>query len=338
MKSSHIALIFVFMFGISSWAVEPRTVERTLPVAGEADLDVSSGPGGVRIFAGAAGTVRVRAMIRPLAGAADLGLAELNIRALEQKPPIEQAGNRIRVGFLSDASILGRVSITYEIEAPRESRCRVVTSSGAIHVAGIAGPATLRSSSGRIEVDSASGEVVVDNSSGAVVVRRSGGRVAARTTSGHVQVLDTKGPVDVETSSGGTEIDNIAGEVKSRTNSSSIVINGAAAGVSATNHSGSIDAHGIAGEVQAQTGSGAIRISQVKPAPITARTETGAIKVDLAHQGGYELDVRSESGKVSSVAPEGAGGVVEARRVKGPFRGGGPLVHLATRSARITVN
>lgn len=319
-------------------AAEPGMFSRTLPVTGAADLDVSSGPGGVTILAGPSGEVRVRAIIRAVFGAADLGLAEAAIRELEQKPPIEQDGNRIRVGFVNDASVLGRVSITYEIETPRESRCRVTTSSGGIQISGLAGPATATSGSGRIEIDSVAREVVVNNSSGAVVVRRSGGRVTANTTSGLLQVLDTKGPVELQTTSGRTEVTDVAGHVQARTNSGSIIVNGVSAGVHAINRSGSIDAHRIAGEVEAQTRSGAIRISQVKPAAITARTDDGAIKVDLAHGGGYDLDAQSETGKVSALIPDGADRVVEPRRVRGQVRGGGPLVDLDTRSSRITVN
>ena len=44
------------------------------------DLDVTSDPGGMVITAGSAATVRVRAVIKPLYGRFDLGLAEANIR------------------------------------------------------------------------------------------------------------------------------------------------------------------------------------------------------------------------------------------------------------------
>ena len=281
--------------------------------------------------------VRIHAVNRPLYGAADLGLADPAIQALEQKPPIEQDGNRIRVGYVNDPAVLGRVSITYAIEMPSDSRCRVATSSGGIRVDGIAGPASVDSSSGRVDIEAVTKDVIVKNSAGAVAVRRSGSQVFVRTTSGGIQVIGAKGAVDVETSSGRTEVSDIAGTVNSRTRSGSIIID-KAAGATATNHSGSIDAHAIGGEVRAQTSSGAIRISQVSAAPITARTENGAIKVDLAHTGGYDLDAQSESGKVSGPVMGGSDRIAEARRLRGQVRGGGPLVDLDTRSSKITVN
>ena len=76
------------------------TFDRTLPVSGPVDLDVRSDPGGVAITTGSSTSVRVHAVIKPLFGRLDLDLAETNIRALEKNPPIEQVGNRIRIGYV----------------------------------------------------------------------------------------------------------------------------------------------------------------------------------------------------------------------------------------------
>ena len=338
MKTSFIAAVYILFASFTCAASETRTVDRTLTVTGEVDLDVSSGPGGVSVTTGVAGVVRVHAVIRPLFGAADLGFAEAAIRGLEQKPPIEQQGNRIRVGYVNDPAILGRLSITYDIEIPREGRAKTVTSSGGIRIDGISGPAIAESSSGRIEISGVGKEVTVRNSSGLVVIRKPNAHISAKTGSGGIQVMGAMSSVEVETTSGRTELSDIAGDVSSRTHSGSIAIDNAAAAVAATNHSGNIEAIRVGGPVQARTKSGAIRISQINAAPITARTETGAIHVDIAHHGGYDLDALSDSGKVSGPTPTGPERIVEARRLRGQIRGGGPLVDLDTRSSKITVN
>jgi hypothetical protein len=337
MEPSFVAVLALLSASVASAASETRTVDRILSVTGEVDLDVSSGPGGVSITTGTSGVVRVHAVIRPLFGAADLGLAEATIQKLEQKPPIEQQGNRIRVGFVNDPGILGRVSITYDIETPRESRARAVTSSGGIRIDGIIGPAVVDSFSGRIEITGLAKEVTVKNSSGLVVIRKPNAHVTARTGSGGIQVMGAKSSVEVETTSGRTELSDIGGDVSSRTSSGSIIVDNASGAVTAANHSGSIDAMRVGGAVRAQTRSGAIRISQINEAPITARTENGAIQVDLAHHGGYEIDARSDSGKVSGPMTAGPERVVGARWLRGQIRGGGPLVDLDTRSSKITV-
>ncbi len=321
-----------------SLASESRTFDRTLPATGEVDLDVASNPGGVTITTGSAALVQVHAVIRPLYGAVDLGLADANIRALEQHPPVEQLGNRIRIGYVSDPAILRGVSIHFDIETPRETRARAHTSSGGIRIDGIVGPAFADSSSGRIEISNVATDIVVKNSSGAVLVRSPGGRVSARSNSGGIQVLGAHGPVDVETISGRTEVSEVRGDVRSRTHSGSISIDNATGAVVANNQSGSIDVFQLTGSVQAETKSGAIRISQIRPASITARTDSGSIKVDLADGRGYKIDAQSESGKVSGPITRGAERIAEVHRLKGQIGDGGPLVDLDTRSSKINVN
>lgn len=316
----------------------PGTFDRTLPVTGAVELDVISNPGGMKITAGSAASVRVHAVIRPTFGAADLGLVDANIRALEQNPPIEQAGNRIRIGYVSKPELLRGVSIHFDIETPRETRVRTHTTSGGIRIDGIASPAFADSSSGRIEINSVAGEVVARNSSGAVIIRSAGGRVSARNSSGGIQVLGAGGPVDVETTSGRTEVSEVRGDVRSTTHSGSISIDNATGSVIANNHSGSIDVFQLHGPVQAETRSGAIKISQLSPAAITARTDTGPIKVTLASGRGYTIDAESNSGKVTGPMTNGAGRVAQLHRLKGLVGDGGPLVDLDTRSSKITVN
>jgi hypothetical protein len=319
-------------------AAEPATFQRTLAVTGEVDLEVSSNPGGMTITSGSATTVQVRAVIKPILGAVDLGLTEANILELQKHPPVEQAGNRIRIGYVSNPALTRGVTIHFDIVTPRTTRVRAHTTSGGIQIDGVTGPVSADSSSGRIEVSSAGAEVVVKTSSGAVVVRNSGSRVSARNGSGGVQVAGAQGPVDVETTSGRTEVEQVRGEVRSRTNSGSIRIGSVAGAVFADNHTGSIDALQLKGPVHAETRSGAIRIAQDSPAAISARTESGAIQVKLAAGQGYQLDALSGSGKISGPVVSGAGSITRLHELKGQVWDGGPLVDLDTRSSRITVN
>lgn len=333
-----------FTVGVLIWAgnvaaaSETRTVDRNLVVTGEVGLDVSSNPGGVTIRAGSVGSVRIHTVIRPLYGTLDLGLAEANIRALEKNPPVEQQGNRIRVGYVGDPGILRAVSIHFDIETPHKTSVRAHTASGGIRIDGVAGPAFAESLSGRIEINDLATNIEVTNSSGAVVIRKAGNRVSVRNSSGGIQILGAQGPVDVETTSGRTEISEVHGDVRSRTNSGSIRIDNASGAVVANNHSGSIEVLQLAGPAQAETKSGSIRISQISPAAITARTDTGLIKVDLAGGRGYTIDAQSRSGKVSGPKTTGADRIVTLHRLKGQVGEGGPLVDLKARSSKIEVD
>jgi hypothetical protein len=318
-------------------ASESGTFDRKLTVSGPVDLDVRSDPGGIVVTAGSAASVRVHAVIKPLYGAIDLGLAEANIRALEQNPPIVQVGNRIRIGYVSDPALLRGITMRLEIETPRTSKAHAHTESGGIRIDDIDGPVESETSSGRTEINNVATEVNAAGHSGAIVIRGTGGRVFVRNHSGGIQVLGIHGAVDAETTSGRTEISDVLGGVQSKTHSGSISIDNAKGSVVASNTSGRIDALQLAGPVHAETTSGAIRISQTSPAPIRARADSGAIKVELSSRGGYTIDAQSDSGRVSGPVTDKLDHGTERHRLQVQVGGGGPLVDLDTHSSRIEI-
>ena len=155
MTKKRFALLLAapLVIGGSALVSEPGRFERTLVVTGPVSLDIRSDPGRVAITAGTARTVVVRAVIRAAYGRADLGLAQANIRALEQNPPIEQNGDSIRVGYVLDEAILKGVSVTYEIQTPPDTQVRAIANTGGIRIAGIQGPVETLNDAGGSEVD-----------------------------------------------------------------------------------------------------------------------------------------------------------------------------------------
>jgi DUF4097 and DUF4098 domain-containing protein YvlB len=319
-------------------ASEPGTFDRTLSVSGPVDLDVRSDPGGIIITSGSAVSVRVHAVIRPLYGRLDLDLAEANIRALERNPPIEQVGNRIRIGYVSDPAMLRGVSMRLEIETPRRTDVHAHTDSGGIRLDGIDGPANTETSSGRTEISNIASDVKLASHSGAIVIRSAGGHVSASNMSGGIQILNVRGPVETQTTSGRTEISVVSGEVNSTTHSGSISIDNAKGAVTAYNGSGSIEALELFGPVQAQTKSGGIRISQRSPAQIRALTDSGSINVELASRGGYSIDAQSDSGRVSGPISNGPSRMADNHHLKEQLGVGGPLVDLDSHSSKINID
>ncbi len=327
--------IFSSVFALAS---QPATVERTLTVSGPVTLDVRSNPGGVYISRGSSSSVLVRAIIKPLYGRLDFDIAEANIRALEQNPPIEQTGNEVRLGFVKDPSLLRAVTIRFEVQTPRATQVRAQTESGGISIDGITGPVETVTSSGRTQIRNLEGNLKITSHSGEVVVRDAGGDVTVDNQSGALQLSRIGGSVITETTSGRTEIADVAGDLRSTTHSASIRIENVTGSVVARNRSGSIDTLELGGPVHAETTSGAIRISQVKPAAIRAVTGSGAIKVELASGAGYLLDAHSNSGKVSGRVTKALSLTDKAHSLKGQLGAGGPLVDLDTDSSRIQID
>ena len=148
MKPAFTTPAALFLGACLALASESATFDRTLTVSGPVDLDVKSDPGGIVITSGPVSAVRVHAVIKPLYGRFDLNLAEANILALQQNPPIEQIGNRIRIGYVSDPDLLRGVSMRLEIETPPTTRVHAHSTSGGIRLDGIRGPAATETSSG----------------------------------------------------------------------------------------------------------------------------------------------------------------------------------------------
>ena len=331
-------LALPFVFCTIALASEPAVIDRTLVVSGRVSLDVRSDPGGVYISTGTSPDVVIHAIIKPLYGRLDLDIAEANIRALEKNPPIEQVGNQIRIGYVKDPALLRAVTIRFEIVTPRATQVHAQTESGGISIDGIAGPVETLTSSGRTEITHVAGTVKVTGHSGSVIVRDAGADVSVRSGSGGLQLSGIRGNLDCETTSGRIEISDVSGDTHAATHSASIRIDQAKGSVVALNTSGSVESLQISGPVRAETTSGAIRISQLSPAPIRALTRSGEIKVQLASGGGYLLDARSDSGKVTARNIGAFAKTKGAHSLKGPIGSGGPLVDLYTRSAKIVID
>jgi hypothetical protein len=319
---------------ITASASEPGEFERTLNVTGPVSLDISSGPGGVALTTGSSNTVVIHAIIRAAFGRADLGLAEANILALQQNPPVEQNGNTIRVGYVKNEAILKGVSITYEIQTPQATQVQASADAGGLHIDGVQGPVEVRNDAGLSEVSNVKGIVKMTTRAGGIMVRNAGSAVSLRNESGGIQLEGAVGPVDAETRSGRIELSNVIGKVHATTQSASIRLHDNSGEVVASNHSGSIESFASGGAVQAETVSGSIRISQSNPAPIHTVSGSGAVRVELVSGKGYNLSLRSEKGKI---AVRNLAKTKDQHSLSTQISGGGPIVDVETRSSKIEI-
>ena len=220
--------------------------ERTIAVSGPVDLDVLSEVGGIVVTVGGSDAVRIRAALSPQFGPIDLAAANERIRALEKNPPIDQTGNRFRIGYPADPDVLKRISMRLEIEVPRATMVRARTGSGGIRIEGIHGSIEGQSRSGRIEITDTKGDVSV------------------KTQSAGIFIVNVQGCVVVHDESGTIEASNVAGEIH------------------ATNGSGAIRlSQTTPALVRAHARSGAIKVKLVPQAAYTvvARSQSGKVFV-----------------------------------------------------------
>jgi DUF4097 and DUF4098 domain-containing protein YvlB len=162
-------------------------------------------------------------------------------------------------------------------------------------------------------------------------------RLQAHADSGGIRVTGLLASVDCKTDSGGIEVHDIKSDVRAVADSGGIRIENVAGPVFARVDSGGIIAKEVAGSVDAEADSGGIHIAQTTAAPIRAKTDSGGVSVILAPGAGYDLNIESDSGNISTPETAEDAGFSRHHR-EGKVRGGGPLVHVQVSSGNVTID
>ena len=186
--------------------------ERTLQVSGPVQLEVKTGSGDIRVRSGESGRVAIHGKIQAQGdwrheGRDDKSIEE-RVHYLEAHPPIEQDGNRIRVGPIPDRGLSRNISIDYEVEVPVETVLSAESGSGDLEVKGIKGQVTARSGSGDITLDSVDGAVQARTGSGDTKLQRvSGDQIEVETGSGDMDLRDVRCALRLRAGSGDIKVD-----------------------------------------------------------------------------------------------------------------------------------
>lgn len=207
------ALVLSQACGLSAAVMDQRaegTFDRTLNVAGRVDLDVTTGSGRIEVRAGQTDRVEIHGRIT----ASDWSLRggklspEERVKRLQANPPIEQTGNRIRIGRITDED-LRNVSVSYTLVVPAQTTLVSSTGSGSQEISGLRERVEAQTGSGSIRVRDASGDVRASTGSGGIEVFKNG-----------------KGDVDVSTGSGSIEVSGVHGGLRASTGSGSLQVEG----------------------------------------------------------------------------------------------------------------
>jgi DUF4097 and DUF4098 domain-containing protein YvlB len=298
--------------------------DRTLTVTGPVDLDVNTGSGRIAVRVGSSSAVQISGLIR--ANDDWRNNAQEKVRYLMANPPIEQTGNTIRIGRISDSAYRNNVSISYEIVVPAETRVRSNTGSGSQKIEGVRGQVDAHTGSGSITLLDIGNDVVAETGSGSIGLDHVAGKVDAHTGSGSIRAEGISGPIKAETGSGGITLSLTAAER-----------GGAGLDVEASTGSGSIEVSGINGSLLANTGSGGIRAGGIPAGDWKLETSSGSITMQLDANASFELYARTHSGGISTSLPITMTGTVTKHEMRGRVRNGGHLVEASTGSGSITI-
>ena len=161
------------------------TFYRSLQVSGPVNLEVDSGAGGITVHVGNDRTVSVTARIR---ARSSFGMsAETKIQKLRSNPPIDQQGDRIRIGRIEEPELRKNLFINYDLYVPQQTRLTLRTGAGNQYIQGTQLPVEAWSGAGRITVDSVGGDAEIHTGAGTIEVRSPKGAVRAETGAGSVR-------------------------------------------------------------------------------------------------------------------------------------------------------
>jgi len=321
LHSVSLALVVAAGLVVSSpAAAQTFTFKKTFRAPAGTELSVSTDRGRISVHRGNGDEIVVNGRVSVRTGFNVPLKAPEYARITADKPPVLQSGTTVKLETPSDPAVRVSVTVDYEVDVPASTRVTAVSQSGAVTIAEVAGPISVRTQSSTVLVTQAGSSAQIRTGSGAVTVNGVTGDLQVTTESGAIRVDEIGGGLKVQTGSGQIEASLTGqGDVDVHTQSSAVNLRGAGGGLIATTESGHITIAGLPRRPwNVTTGSGAIDVTFDGAAAAELTASTGGGSVDVAP---VLTDTR----------------VKEQRRVAGRLGAGGPAVTLTSRSASIKV-
>jgi hypothetical protein len=303
-KAAAAILVAMTMCLPAAFAAE-KSFDRTLSVNGPVTLRVSTGSGYIRVSPGSDNQVHVVGHVKSNSnnwlwgGSSDDAVARV-----AANPPIDQAGNIIRVGDDHGNDWTHHVSIDYEITTPANTMLVAESGSGDLQISNLNGTVKGHTGSGSIRADKLGSGSRLETGSGSIDANNLMGSTTLQTGSGEIHAqLGSAGDVVAGTGSGDIKLENVQGAVK------------------------------------AETGSGSLEISGQPTAPWKLETGSGEISLRLGNNAHFTLDAETGSGSVKSDPPltMTTHGSIDKHHVSGTVNGGGPTIKASTGSGDIHI-
>ncbi len=277
-----------------------KSFDRTLNVNGPVTLHVSTGSGHIHVSPGSDSQVHIVGRVKANKSWFG-GSSEEAVEKVIATPPIDQAGNIIRIGD-DHGEDWRRLSIDYDITTPANTMLTAESGSGDLQLSNLQGTVKAHTGSGEIRADKLGAGSRLETGSGSIEATNLMGFTSLQTGSGEIRA-DLTSPGDVTAATG----------------------------------SGSIRLTNAQGAVKAETGSGSMDISGQPTSPWKLETGSGEISLKLGGNARFTLEAETGSGTVKSDLPLTVHGAVEKHHVNGTVNGGGPTIKAQTGSGDIHI-
>jgi hypothetical protein len=299
--------------------------ERTLTVGDRPDVEVSAGSGRIEIRAGTTNRIEISGRIQ--AGGWGSGWfrreglsPEELVRRVEANPPVEQSGNRVRIGYFTSDDWHNGVSVSFTIVLPAGSNVIARTGSGSQQIEAVSGSVEAHAGSGSLTLKDIGARLRASTGSGSITADRVRGELHATTGSGSIRGTEIGGAITAKTSSGGIDVEQVGGGQ-----------------VDVSSSSGTVRLRGVRGGLQASTTSGGLIVQGELSNEWRLSASSGSIRIDLPRNQGFDLDATTGSGSINVDFPVTATGTVGRRSLRGSAQGGGPLLRIRTASGGISI-
>jgi hypothetical protein len=257
--------------------------DRTLSVSGPIRLELNNTSGDVFITGSGDGKVHIHGDAR----SSGMGFEspEKRLNDLVGNPPIEQHGNTVRIG--GEMRRVRNVSVSYQIEVPRDTEVSCTVLSGTQTIQNVSGPVQAKAASGAIHVSHIAHDTQLSTLSGSIRADNIGEDIRANSMSGTVTVSNIKGDVRISAISGFTQIIKPGGRVDASTTSGSLEVEGA------TND---VKAHAVSGRVSVNGNPGANSFWDLK-------TASGTVELGVPANASFHLAADASSGEIKTDIP-----------------------------------
>ena len=162
-----------------------RSFDRTLTVNGPVTLHVSTGSGYIHVSPGSDNQVHIVGHVKS-SNSWWGGSSDDAVSKVASNPPINQAGNIIRVGEGSD-DYMRHVSIDYEITTPANTMLTAESGSGDLQLSNLNGTVRAHTGSGSIRADKLGAGSRLETGSGSIEATNLMGSTTLQTGSGEVR-------------------------------------------------------------------------------------------------------------------------------------------------------
>jgi hypothetical protein len=274
---------------------------RSYPVAGRANVRISTDDGSVRVVTSDARQVEFRVKYGQSPWRLGFG-SDPHVDSDQKGDVVElnaHAGWQVGVG-------IGGEQMTIEVHMPKD------------------GDVQLESLDGRIEIASLNGRVVAHSVDGGIQISHVTGTIDIRSTDGAIKATALKGYLKLETSDGSITGSNLDGRCSAHTRDGSVHVAG---------RFDSLDLKSDDGVVTARVESGSTISSTWR-----IRSSDGAVRLALPGDFKANLDATTSHGRITVNLPAEAKGNTSKSEFHGTLNGGGPSVVVHTGEGSIDLS